>query len=190
MPLPELFLALLFLLLTPGPTNTLIALAGAERGVMRALRLIPAEITAYVLTSVPLAIAGAEILAAFPALRSAITLVAALWVAWLAVKLWRTSSGVAGETAMQVTGLKIFTTTLLNPKAVIIGLVLLPAESGMVLRALVFVGLVTAAAAIWAMIGSTVLRATQTSHMPLIRRVGAGWLSVLSISLVGAVFAA
>ncbi len=51
MSLEELVLALLVLLLTPGPTNTLMALAGAERGWTRALRLIPAELAGYLLPS-------------------------------------------------------------------------------------------------------------------------------------------
>ena len=37
----ELAIAVLLLLLTPGPTNTLILLAGAERGLGGAARLIP-----------------------------------------------------------------------------------------------------------------------------------------------------
>ena len=57
MDLPALTLALLALLLTPGPTNTLMALAGAERGLGGAARLIPAEIAAYLAVTLPLALA-------------------------------------------------------------------------------------------------------------------------------------
>lgn len=190
MPIPELFLALLILLLTPGPTNTLLALAGAERGVLNALRLIPAEAAAYLLTTVPLALVGAQLLGTVPALRSIITLAAAVWVAWLAVKMWQTPAALGGQPVQQVTAAKVFITTLLNPKALIIGLVLLPAESGLAMRAAVFVGLIAVAATTWAIIGSTMVRGSHTSRLPLIRRAGACWLAVLSLGLAGAGFSA
>lgn len=189
MPLLELFLALLVLLLTPGPTNTLLALSGAERGVMNAIRLIPAEVAAYLLITVPLALSGAGLLGTVPALRSIITLAAALWVAWLAVKMWRTPAEF-GQPIQQVTAAKVFITTLLNPKALIIGLVLLPAESGLTLRTAVFVGLIAAIATTWAIIGSTMVRGSHTSRLPLIRRAGACWLAILSAGLAGAGFSA
>ena len=56
----EFAIALFVLLLTPGPTNTLIALAGAERGWLGALRLTPVEAAAYALVTLPLAIAGEQ----------------------------------------------------------------------------------------------------------------------------------
>ncbi|MGC5198806.1 hypothetical protein, partial [Aphanothece microscopica] len=89
MTLAEMTLALLVLLATPGPTNTLVALAGAERGWRGALRLIPAELAAYLAVTVPLALAGAAAMAAVPGLRGGVTLAAAAWVAWLAVAMWR-----------------------------------------------------------------------------------------------------
>ena len=190
MPLPELFLALLVLLLTPGPTNTLLALSGAERGTLRALRLIPAEAAAYLLTTLPLAVAGTELLAAVPVLRSVITFAAAIWVAWLAVKLWRVPTGVPGETATQVTGWKVFTTTLLNPKALIIGLVLLPAQSGLPLRVALFTGLIVLVATAWAFTGATIIHGLSPARMPLLRRFCACWLAVLSIGLSAAGFTA
>jgi threonine/homoserine/homoserine lactone efflux protein len=59
---PELALAILALLLTPGPTNSLMLLAGAERGLLRASRLIPAELMGYLTTVVPLALVGQSVL--------------------------------------------------------------------------------------------------------------------------------
>lgn len=190
MPLPELALALLILLLTPGPTNTLLALAGAERGALRALRFIPAEVAAYILTTVPLAMAGTELLAAVPGLRSVITFAAATWVAWLALKLWRLPNGVPGKAPTQIKGWTVFTTTLLNPKALIIGLVLLPAESGLAVRVALFMGLIFAVATVWAVIGSAIMQGSNATRLPLIRRAGACWLGVLSISLAAAGFSA
>jgi threonine/homoserine/homoserine lactone efflux protein len=80
----ELAFALLALLATPGPTNTLLALAGTERGLLHAMRLITAVVAAYLLVTVPLALGGVEFIEAAPLLRPVITLAAAVWVAILA----------------------------------------------------------------------------------------------------------
>ena len=188
MPLPELALALLALLVTPGPTNTLLALGGAEAGWRRAARLIPAEGSAYLLTTVPLAIVGAEILSAVPALRTGVTLAAALWVAYLAVRLWRLPSP-QDQGQGEITPAKVFTTTLLNPKGLIIGLVLLPAPDGMAVRVVLFAALIVVVASGWAMLGALLRSGTQAggfAWLPLIRRAGACWLALLSVSLAAA----
>ena len=59
MTMSELTFAILALLLTPGPTNTLVALAASATGWGRALRLLPYEIAAYLLVTLPLALLGA-----------------------------------------------------------------------------------------------------------------------------------
>ena len=89
MTVPELTLAMLALLLTPGPTNSLVLLAGSERGLTGAARLIPVELAGYFLTVLPLALAGTTVLADHHGFRSGLTLAAAVWVAVLAVKLWQ-----------------------------------------------------------------------------------------------------
>ena len=68
MTLIELAFALLALLATPGPTNTLLALAGAQR-VRRPLMLPLVELAAYLATVVPLSIWGQHWLEATPMLR-------------------------------------------------------------------------------------------------------------------------
>ncbi|MFN4191714.1 MAG: hypothetical protein ACK4FR_02120 [Tabrizicola sp.] len=87
----ELALAILLLLLTPGPTNSLMLVAGAERGWSGALRLIPAELAGYFLSVLPLAMAGAALLEEIDALRSAVTLAAGTWAAVLSVFLGKGS---------------------------------------------------------------------------------------------------
>ena len=168
MPLPDLILALSVLLLTPGPTNTLMALAGAERGARAAAGLIPVELCAYLCVVVPLASAGAGLMAALPGLLPVVT---------------------AGAT---VTARRVFVTTLLNPKALIIGLVLLPGPS-LPLRAAVFAGLVCCAALAWISLGAVLARrgnSALSGLSPLVRRSAAVWLGLLSAALAfRAVFA-
>jgi len=50
---PELSLAVVALLLTPGPTNALMLLAGAERGLAGAAQLSPVALTGHFLTLQP-----------------------------------------------------------------------------------------------------------------------------------------
>ncbi|HVG48383.1 MAG TPA: LysE family transporter, partial [Rubellimicrobium sp.] len=125
MTLTETALALLALLAAPGPTNTLLAVAGAERGWRPALRLTPFVPLGYLATTVPLALLGVGLLDAIPSARAAVTLLAAAWVFRLAVGMWRVPLRKDGTPA--VTMGHVVVTTLLNPKALIFGLVLLPA---------------------------------------------------------------
>jgi hypothetical protein len=59
MTLAAFLTAVLGLLLTPGPTNTLMGLAGASAGLTRVARLLPAEILCYLTMILPLAFMGA-----------------------------------------------------------------------------------------------------------------------------------
>lgn len=183
MTLTETAIVSLGLLLTPGPTNTLIALSGAERGWTRALRLIPGELCGYLLATVPLALAGARLLDALPTLRDVITFGAALWVLWLAVTMWRRPE--SGPGAPTVTLGRVFATTLLNPKALVFGLVLLPAAetARQVANFAIFVLLIAGVAAAWAALGAGVRRSA-----PGDEGLPAGWRRVASLWL-GAVAA-
>jgi len=184
MPLPDLIIALMVLLLTPGPTNTLMALAGAERGVRGASGLIAVETCAYLCVVVPLALAGSAVLAAVPGLLPAVTAAAAAWVLWLAIRLWR-SPLAAQDASATVTPRRVFLTTLLNPKALVIGLVLMPGPD-LPMRIAVFAGLVCGAATAWIGLGALLVRrgdAAVTGLPPLLRRSAALWLGLLSAAL-------
>lgn len=175
------------LLLTPGPTNTLMGLAGASVGFDRALRLVPVEIGAYLLTTLPLALVGTEILTRWPGAGSGLKLVAAMWVFLLAIRLWRSTTS-SGDRRL-VTAHRIFVTTLLNPKALVFGLVLLPSPDTRELTArfAVFAAAIAGAAAVWAA-GGHMLRHDRTSAepSPLVRRLAAGWLAFVAVGALAA----
>jgi threonine/homoserine/homoserine lactone efflux protein len=176
----EFALALFALLLTPGPTNTLIALAGAERGWRGALRLTPYEAAAYGLVTLPLAIAGSQLAADHATLRHAVTLLAAAWVGYLAVRLWRIPSDDAMGPS-QNGALRLFTTTLCNPKGLIIGLVLLPSQPHLGWAAAVFLVILIAVSAFWAVAGH--LAGSGMGLKPIVRRASAAWLGILAVWL-------
>lgn len=180
MSLAEISLAILVLLVTPGPTNTLLFIAGSERGAGRALRLIPAELAGYLAAVVPLMLVGAALIAWVPYARQGIMLVASLWVAVLAVRLFRLPR--IGVAQAAINARAVFVTTLLNPKALIFGLVLLPGPTAAI-NLLIFVSLVILIAAGWATAGAAVMRSTGTA-IPVLRRVAAVWLAVVSASLL------
>lgn len=179
----ELTLAVLALLLTPGPTNTLVLLAGAERGLAGASRLIPAELSGYFLTVLPLVLLGGAFLDSHPQVRTLVVLAAAVWVAVLAVRLWHLPAPLAAGPTVGARAL--FVTTALNPKALIFGLVLLPSPDRPATNLAIFAGLVVIVALFWAGIGAA-LRQGGT-HRPgaliVLRRLASVWLAVISVTL-------
>lgn len=184
MPPFDLAIAILALLLTPGPTNTLMLLAGTERGWRASWRLIPAELAGYAVTVVPLTLVGASFLAAMPGLRVAGALVAAVWVAVLALRLWQRPAG-DSPAANPVGAWSVFVTTALNPKALIFGLVLLPAPDRLAANLLIFGGCIILVAAIWTGIGARLRGAHghgQSAH--LLRRLASLALVAMSLLLV------
>lgn len=181
-------LSLAALLFAPGPTNALLALAGAETGLRRTLRLLPLVVLAYGITVVPLSLLGAGLMQQSHAVRMAVTLAAAVWVGWMAIALWRRTEA-TGQTPGRTLGLRLFITTLLNPKAFIIGLVLIPAQPSRGLALVAFFSLLAAAAAAWSAMGAALHGRAAKRGLPLLRRVCAGWLGLIAIWLGSAALA-
>lgn len=117
--------ASLVILITPGPTNTLLAASGAAFGLARGLLLPLAEALGYALAIGGFLLATAylsEVHLMMPALKA----VAACWLLISAVQLWR--QPVRIEPAAAATAFRrVFVTTLLNPKAMLVGTIVIPA---------------------------------------------------------------
>ena len=177
--------SVLALLLAPGPTNTLMGIAGAEGGLRRVARLIPAELAGYATAILPLSLLGAHLTLSFPAFALMLKAVAAVWVALLAFKLWVTTPG-SGATHT-ISPRRVYITTCLNPKALIFSLVLLPtADSAAFLpRLALFVSLVVAVALVWGALGATTRKkASDGRRILLLQRIASAWLLIVSLSLV------
>jgi len=189
MDLMHLTLALLALLLTPGPTNTLILLAGNEGGWRRVLALLPVEVTAYLSVIAPLALLADVLAQEIAGLRPVVAILAGLWVFYLAIRLWRPAR--AAEMAGNVTAARVAVTTLLNPKGLIMGLVLLPAAGATGAAFGLLAGCILLVALLWGGAGVVMRGATPfTPGLPLIRRAAAVWLAGLSIVLLAGGFGA
>lgn len=108
----------LAILLTPGPTNTLLAASGAASGISRAAWLPIAEAAGYALALIGY-LAASGLLRDMPTVFVLTKAVAAAWLLVCAVGLW--SQPVIAEARPHAGGFRrIFLTTILNPKALLV----------------------------------------------------------------------
>lgn len=179
-------LSILALLLTPGPTNTLLAIGAAANGFRRSLPLVLAEVSAYLLVVTPLAAVASGFLTAYPVIAIVLKACSAAWVLFLAIRLWRPQAENVGAIGFR----PVFITTLLNPKAIIIGLVIMPhgplAEIAGDL--MLFATLIVGASLSWIAFGAFGLGKAQSAAPAALRRTAsvvlAGFCVLLTSSLI------
>jgi threonine/homoserine/homoserine lactone efflux protein len=149
-------LAAVALLLVPGPTNTLLATSGATIGFLRSLRLLPGEVSGYI---AGIAVVRAVLLAIGTAAwaLTGLRVLSAVYLAGLAFRLWR---AVPSADSSPITMGRVFVTTMLNPKVLIVGLVLMSLHPGTaVVQLVVFSALVPVVAVAWISAGSLIGKA-------------------------------
>ncbi len=175
----------LLLLLTPGPTNTLLALSGAAKGVRRSMPLMGGELAGYMTTVLPLATFAGPWLEGQPLLADIVRLCAAAWVLMLAVRLWAMPVASASETHIDARA--VYWTTVMNPKGLIIGLVLVPPAGFLATIAYlgVLTGLILLVASFWLGFGAAILRLIARRHPALVGRMAAGFLVFFAVALTG-----
>ncbi|KPF47452.1 LysE family translocator [Rhizobium sp. AAP43] len=191
MSLSAFAIAVLLLLLTPGPTNTLLAVSGASRGLKASLPLIAAELAGYLTTILPLVFLAAPLLSDQPLVAMGVKLASSAWVLLLAVRLWTRPPAICATGG--INGACVYCTTVLNPKGLIIGLALIPSASLSSFEALstplaylaVFALLVMIVAIGWLSVGAAILRGVATARPRLIGRVAASFLVLFAVSLAG-----
>jgi threonine/homoserine/homoserine lactone efflux protein len=181
-------LAVAIVLATPGPTNTLLLTAGAASG-LRALRLIPAEVLGYLTTIVIVGYFVGDLARTAPGFAVLLRIIVAGYLLTLAVRLWRAGLQ-AGTGARLITFRDVLVTTMLNPKALVfaIGIIPVHAPNSTVYFA-AFVVMVIAAGSSWAVIGIGLTRGVlPASSKQLVARAGAmvitGFAGYLVISAV------
>jgi threonine/homoserine/homoserine lactone efflux protein len=178
-------LAVLALLATPGPTNTLMAAAGAQRGLVRSLPLLAGELGGYAIAiTVWIELVGAAA-AEQPLVPVIAKFIAAAFLLWSAWKLW-VNAGHADLAQRGITLGRVFATTLINPKALVFAFAIFP-HVGFVGRLpylAVFGALVIATAIGWMALGTVAARSSAgllTSS--LIERITAVALAVFATLL-------
>ena len=177
-------LAVLALLAVPGPTNTLMAAAGAQRGVVASLPLMAGELGGYFIAiTVWIELVGAAA-ASQPLVPVVAKLIAAAFLVWSAWKLW-SNAGRADLAQRGITLGRVFATTLINPKGLVFAFAIFP-HAGFGERVpylAVFAGLVMATALGWMTLGSVAARGRLTSTR--VERVTAIALVVFGVVLAG-----
>lgn len=168
------------LLVLPGPTNAVLALATSALTPGRCLTLVGAVVVAYQIMVLLVSGFASPIFHSHPEIAQAVKFLAATWVLALALKLWAPSQG--GKAAT-VGPRELFVTTLLNPKAIIIGLAMVPSVGAdAVPTMLVLLATTAATSALWLAFGRAIIGRRQ--EMPLFaRRCGSAVLLVFCVML-------
>ena len=176
-----LILTAIALLVLPGPTNALLAAAGAERGAapgMRLAAIVPlaygAAISGWMLLLAPLVDAA-------PAMLAFLQLLAAGFVLLCAIRFWRAPSGQEGG-RIATAGL-VWVTTLLNPKGLIIAIAMLPG-SPFTGTLVVLLAAAFASSCGWVLAGHALARAAGPRLTPLrLQRITAMTYAVFALIL-------
>lgn len=181
---PLLFaLTVLVILATPGPTNTLLAAAGAAGGVRASCCLPAVEAAAYLLSVCALGWAAAPLIAAFPAARMVLQGAVGLYLAWLAVKMWRqgAASPALTDASRLVSRRQVFVATLLNPKGMVFAFGVIPLQAPEAMGYLAaFAVMTVAAGGGWVCLGAALRRGLPPARVRLIPRAAALTLSGFS----------
>ena len=121
-----LFLAEVFgVLAMPGPTNSLLFVSGATRGLRAGLHLPVAEVTAYLMTISALVFVVGPAAEGHSIVSQLLRVLCSLYLAQMAVRLWR-SGEPRPDAGHPITSLRIFLTTLVNPKNLLFALIIFP----------------------------------------------------------------
>jgi threonine/homoserine/homoserine lactone efflux protein len=187
-------LSVVALLAVPGPTNTLLATAGGLGGVRRAVALIPAEVAGYLLAIGLITVVLRPVLVAWPQGAASLRALGGVVLVALAVRLWRRGAVDRlgdGSGTPSIRAWHVFVTTLLNPKAAVFALGIIPHLGGPAPRLALpyvtaFVALLVAIACGWATLGALLHGHERPRVRPLaIRRGGAVVLMVFATVLLG-----
>lgn len=147
------------ILLTPGPTNTLLASSGIQVGVRQSLRLIPAESMGYLISITTWGMIIGTVSIQFPIIPTFLKLLSALYIIFLAIKLWKTADIEASYNQPTIRARELFCATLLNPKALLFASAIFPSTAWLTMQAYVlhiglFLLLIVPIALFWTFIGS------------------------------------
>lgn len=173
------------LLILPGPTNAILAMASQGLTLGRATMLLGTVVSAYLAIVLPVSGLAGPFLHDRPLVAQGVELASATWVFYLALRLW----GVGSRPVEVVSIGQLAITTLLNPKALIIGLTMIPPAQGgsAMATAATLAFMVMLASSVWLSAGRIVLGSEK--QMPLFaRRCGSATLLVFSAVLTFSAF--
>jgi threonine/homoserine/homoserine lactone efflux protein len=178
-------LAVLALLATPGPTNTLLMTSGAATGPASSWRLIPTEVAGYTIAILAIGHLIGPIVAASWALGMILRVCVALYLAWVAIRLWRHHSAEI-DGGRLVRPRDVFVTTLLNPKALLFALGIVPLHGPHAAGYMIaFCLMVAVIGASWIVVGAAIHRGLLLgARTSLVPRIGAAFITAFAGYLV------
>lgn len=180
------FATSILVLITPGPTNTVLAASGATMGLRRAAILPFAEALGYVI-AISFFVAFAELIEDSRATLAAVRLAAAAWLIYSACRLWQMPFG--PEPAVKDSAFRrVLLTTIVNPKAMLVGTILIPVGVGAAAVAWIatYAALSTLAGFGWVMLGAALPLGIRRHAYKLSAVVLSGF-SIVAIASVGTV---
>lgn len=180
MDLVEFAISVFALLILPGPTNAMLAMASKGLGPAGIGAPLAAVLAAYLSVIVPVSAFAAPYLHHHPVVFQVVKLISATWVLYLALRLW----GLIGPAQSSGPGFgQLFLTTLLNPKGLIVGLTMLPSRSSFAPDAIVaFLVAAAATSSVWLVLGRLIPGDQQ--QLPLLaRRCGSAALMLFAAML-------
>ncbi len=180
---PALFtLAVLTLLITPGPTNTLLATAGATVGFRRSAHLLLGELAGY---NISILILGSLFDSQTSAsnVRTALSLVAGAYLSFTAIRFWRTRLELQRAT---VSLRHVFVTTLLNPKALVFAFLIVPMHTPNTWLYLAsFSAIVVVVGSVWIAFGTLAGRVAGSRYLTVVSKAASVVLILFAAMLIG-----
>jgi threonine/homoserine/homoserine lactone efflux protein len=175
-------IAVLAVLVTPGPTNTLLATSGATTGIVRSLPLLLAEAAGYNASILTLGVFLTPIISAVPKARLILAFIVGAYLLLVAFRLWRT--GVASVNA--ISWRDVFVTTLFNPKVFVFAFAIIPWEAPN--RVPYFIGFCCILAPVglaWITFGAVVGKMFFEGRTALVAKSASVALVAVSIAVIG-----
>ncbi|WP_289991905.1 LysE family translocator [Photorhabdus laumondii] len=113
-----------FLLVMPGPTNTLILSSGLKINWRKLQKIIIIVMLGYLISVSILGFTLTFIYLYFPWINFLLKILSAIYIAFLSIKIWKSS--LTSSCSDEITFKEIFITTLLSPKAFILASYIIP----------------------------------------------------------------
>ena len=147
------------ILLTPGPTNTLLASSGVQVGLRKSVKLIPAEVLGYVISISAWGMLIGKVSTTLPLLPAILKLLSACYIIFLAIKLWHTANQEIELNQPTIRTRELFCATLLNPKALLFASAIFPVAAWSdfhiyLIHMMAYLALITPIALFWIFLGS------------------------------------
>jgi threonine/homoserine/homoserine lactone efflux protein len=155
------------LFVSPGPTNGLLAAAGASAGRSQAAKLLLGQSAGYFLAILMARLIVGPFIGGNPTIAVALKLGAAAYLAYIAVRLWNWDKS-ASSTKQLIGFWDVFVTTFFNPKALIFAFGYMPStQINWIFLMVTLILIVPITGTIWIVLGSqanlfSVGRLTQT----------------------------